>query len=328
MSAIIRKVFLLTTLLCIALVLSSCASVQDYTDFVADYENSYRAQHPYEVHTVVRDGLAIHVREFGAKNPGTPIILMHGFPDSLHLYDRVIPLLADSRHVIAFDFIGWGNSSKPSQHVYDTSSLLHDLEAVIAYFRFQSVILVGHDASGFPAIDWSLDHAERTEALVLLNTVYSPMESVVPPEAIALFSTPSLLRTVRRWGAYRSDALWQSGLIEQTSKFYSDPAVRDVYVKIFAHQALTIRPAFFGLNEVLRDEVARRQVEVPRMQLFKQPVVIIFGGDDPYLNTQVAKEFDATFPNSHLNIVKNAGHYVQLDQPAQVSTLLLEAIGL
>ena len=48
-----------------------------------------------------------------------PYILMHGFPDSLHLYDRLAPLLAKKRRVITFDFLGWGNSDKPEDHRYD-----------------------------------------------------------------------------------------------------------------------------------------------------------------------------------------------------------------
>lgn len=38
------------------------------------------------------------------------IILMHGFPDNVHLYDRIIPYLSPARRVLAFDFLGWGAS--------------------------------------------------------------------------------------------------------------------------------------------------------------------------------------------------------------------------
>ena len=118
----------------------------------------------------------------------------------------------------------------------------------------------------------------------------------------------------------------QQGLIDQTSKFYSNAEVREKYIKIFAQQALEIRPAFFGLNEVLLAEMEKRRQAVPRIKNYVKPVAIIFGGDDPYLNTDVAREFDALFPNSSLTIVEHAGHYVQLDQPEKVSSAILTAI--
>ena len=43
---------------------------------------------------------------------GPAIVLMHGFPDDLHLYDRLVPELA-GRRVVSFDFLGWGASDKP-----------------------------------------------------------------------------------------------------------------------------------------------------------------------------------------------------------------------
>jgi pimeloyl-ACP methyl ester carboxylesterase len=81
---------------------------------------------------------------------------MHGFPDNLHLYDRLTPYLSPPRRVIAFDFLGWGASDKSSGYPYTTSKQVGDLDAVITQLRLQDVILVAHDASGPPAIDWAV----------------------------------------------------------------------------------------------------------------------------------------------------------------------------
>ena len=60
---------------------------------------------------VPRGSYRIHVRERRGEEPA--IVLMHGFPDNHHLYDRLIPHLED-RHVVTFDFLGWGESDKPA----------------------------------------------------------------------------------------------------------------------------------------------------------------------------------------------------------------------
>jgi len=59
---------------------------------------------------VQRGQRRIYAREYSGEEP--TIILIHGFPDNLHLYDRLIPNLSQ-RRVITFDFLGWGASDKP-----------------------------------------------------------------------------------------------------------------------------------------------------------------------------------------------------------------------
>ena len=62
---------------------------------------------------------------------------------------------------------------------------------------------------------------------------------------------------------------------------------------------------------------------IPQMKAFKQPVRIIFGANDPYLNAGVARSFHELFPTSDLFLVSGAYHYVQIDEPEQVAHLLL-----
>ena len=307
--------------------LGGCVAL-DYKASTERYVQQFGAANPHTTRSVVRpDGLKISAREFGAVNKdlAPAIIMMHGFPDSQHLYDAVAPLLAKTRHVITFDFVGWGDSDKPVNHKYDVASLRMDLEAVVASFAPKSMIIVVHDLSGQPGIDWSLDNEQRVASLVLLNTYYLPMPVLRPPEAIARFSTPGLWRDVSVWGASRVDTVWQRGVEEQISKFFANPTARDTYGKVFVHQALKIRPAFFGQNAVLLDEMAGRAAMAPRLQQFSRPVSIIFGSDDPYLNAGVAKEFNRLFPRSDLHLIAGGAHYVQLDQPKAVADLILTA---
>jgi pimeloyl-ACP methyl ester carboxylesterase len=136
---------------------------------------------------VPRDGHRIYARDYSGEGP--PIILMHGFPDNLHLYDRLLPHLSPARRVITFDFLGWGASDKPARHQYTAQNQVADLDAVITSLKLRQVVLVAHDASGPPAIDWAIEHPDQVAALVLLNTYECTMPTLRPPEAIFLFST-------------------------------------------------------------------------------------------------------------------------------------------
>jgi pimeloyl-ACP methyl ester carboxylesterase len=132
----------------------------------------------------------LRVRDY--PGPGPAIVLMHGFPDDLHLYDRLVPYLTPHRRVVTFDFLGWGNSDKPPGHSYTATSQVGDISAVLDHLGVDQAVLVAHDSSGPPAIDWALARPDRVAALVLLNTYYAWTRGLRRPPAIALYSTPVL----------------------------------------------------------------------------------------------------------------------------------------
>jgi haloalkane dehalogenase len=313
----------------LALGLSACATPVDtgpaFTAHVARLEQAA----PHVAHRVPRaDGQRLAVREFGSawRGRGPTLVLMHGFPDNQHLYDLLIPALAQHHHVLSFDFLGWGDSEKPLPHRYDVASQRADLDALVQHFALQSVVLVVHDLSGHVGIDWALDNPAPTAGLVLLNTYYQAMPTLKAPEAIQTYSTPGMVRDLMVWGSNKSAGRFKAGVASQISKFFSNPASRDVFVPILTHSAADIRPAFISSTSVLWDEVAARATQVPRMQAFRKPVWVIFGADDPYLNSGVAQEFHRLFGNSRLHLLKGAGHYVQLDEAKQVSDIIRAGI--
>jgi pimeloyl-ACP methyl ester carboxylesterase len=106
-------------------------------------------------------------------------------------------LTSRRRAASCYSILGWGSSDKPSGYPYTTDNQVGDLDAIITQLGLGQAVLVAHDASGPPAIDWALAHPERVAGLVLLNTYYCEMATLRRPEAIWLFSTP-VIRSVAR----------------------------------------------------------------------------------------------------------------------------------
>jgi haloalkane dehalogenase len=314
-----------------ALALTGCATTVDTQPIYDNYVARYNASQPSVQHTLKRvDGFTINAREFSAALKGTrpTLIMMHGFPDNQHLYDPLIQQLSGKFHIVSFDFLGWGASEKPLQHRYDVASQRADLEAVVAQLKLDTVVIVVHDLSGQSGIDWALDNESKTAALVLFNTYYSPMPTLKAPDAIEFYSKPGVLRDLAIWGANKSASRFQSGLSNQIGVFMSNPASRATYVPIIANAAPLIRPAFFSSTSVLWDELDQRAKQVPRLTQFKKPVHIVFGSDDPFLNVGVAREFSLLFSNNSLHLIAGAGHYVQLDDAAEVAAIIDAKISL
>ena len=188
------------------------------------------------------------------------------------------------------------------------------------------MVLVAHDASGPPAINWALDHPERVAGLVLLNTYYARMPGLRPPEAIRLFSTPILRSVARPVSRLFGDLLFQRLYHWQVGRFLRDPKIREQFLPLLYRQ-FTATPsaheAFFSLNRDLWSAVAAGTASLPRLRRYDRPVRIIFGAADPYLNAGVARRFHALFPTSELFLLSGARHYVQLDEPQQVAQLIL-----
>lgn len=275
-------------------------------------------------HFVPRDGHRIYAREYAGEEPA--ILLMHGFPDNLHLYDRLVPHLSPSRRVVVFDFLGWGASDKPAGYPYSARNQTGDLAAVIRHLKLGQVVVVAHDASGPPTIDWAIGHADQVAALVLLNTYYSAMPTLRPPEAIFLFSTPLIRSVARPLSTMFNNLIFRRMYRWQVGRFFRDAAIRNQFVPLLYQQfdaTPSTRPAFFRLNEDLLGAIRAGTKTAPHLKEFKPPVRIIFGAADPYLSQGVAQKFHELFPESDLFLLPTARHFVQMDEPEEVARLIL-----
>ena len=281
----------------------------------------------YVERTVPRNQYHIYARDYAGEDP--PIILMHGFPDNLHLYDLLVPYLSQHR-LITFDFLGWGASDKPAGYPYTAKNQEGDLDAVIRQQKLGRVVLVAHDASGPPAIDWAIAHPEQVASLVLLNTYYCAMPTLRSPEAIFVFSTPWIRNVARPFSRALHNLMFRRMYWWQVGRFFRDTETRKHFVPLLYQQfddTPSARPAFFRLNEDLLSTIRAGNETAPKLKDFTRPVRIIFGADDPYLNSGVARRFYELFPKSDLFLLPTARHFVQMDEPEEVARLILSAPG-
>jgi pimeloyl-ACP methyl ester carboxylesterase len=287
-------------------------------------EIEVRSARRYREHRVPRGRHHLYARDYPGADPA--ILLLHGFPDDLHLYDRLLPHLNPPRRVVTFDFLGWGGSDKPTGYRYTAANQIGDLDAVISQLGLDQVTVVVHDASGPPGIDWALEHPQRVAGLVLLNTYYCPMPRLRSPEAIWLFSTPIVRSVARPVSRLFGDLVFRRMYHWQVGRFFADPKVGEEFLPLLYQQFVaspTTHEAFFGLNRDLRATIAAGAAAVPRLRRFGRPVRIIFGAADPYLNAGVARRFHQLLPTSELFLLDGARHYVQMDKPEEVARLIL-----
>src|SRR5580704_18744140 len=128
---------------------------------------------------------------YGGK--GSPLLLLHGIPETHVLWRKVAPVLAQNFTLVIADLRGYGDSSKPpggDDHFgYSKRAMAQDQVEVMEHLGFRQFALVGHDRGGRVAHRLALDHPDRLTRLVILDIVptYKVLHSVTNELATANF---------------------------------------------------------------------------------------------------------------------------------------------
>jgi pimeloyl-ACP methyl ester carboxylesterase len=121
--------------------------------------------------TAIIGGQNVFYREAG--NPLSPaLLLLHGFPSSSHMFRDLIPLLADRFHIIAPDYIGFGQSDAPdrSAFTYSFDNLTGSVAGLIDHLGLKSYILYMQDFGGPVGFRIFADRPARVAGFVIQNT--------------------------------------------------------------------------------------------------------------------------------------------------------------
>jgi haloacetate dehalogenase len=106
---------------------------------------------------------------------GSPVVLLHGFPQTHVCWSRVAPVLAEDHRVLAVDLRGYGESHAPAGgdrgEGYSKREMAHELVDLIAALGHESFAVVGHDRGARVAYRAALDHPDRVTRVAVLNVV-------------------------------------------------------------------------------------------------------------------------------------------------------------
>jgi len=120
--------------------------------------------------TVKLDGLDIFYREAGNKNKPS-ILLLHGFPSSSHMFRDLINDLSADYHLVAPDYPGFGQSSKPSvsEYEYSFDNLALTISRFIDALGLKKLSLYLHDYGGPIGFRIAAQRPELIVALIVQN---------------------------------------------------------------------------------------------------------------------------------------------------------------
>jgi haloalkane dehalogenase len=279
-------------------------------------------------HYIPRDQGRIYACDYLGADPA--FVLMHGFPDNLHIWDDLIPCLtASGRRVVTFDFLGFGASDKPAGGTYSFEQQLGDLRAVVAFLDLGTIVPVAHDSSGSAALNYALAHPEGVASVIMLNSAYAEDQTVLWPELVTLFATRDLRALAMQiaqspeqfgWLLTWQQQKFREALPDaQKPKFdtFIGPLVRDNFIV-----QPSSGPAFAQLASQFFDALTQNATRVAELQALDVPVKLIWGQYDPYITVAVAQRRLSQLKQASLDIVP-AGHWLQVDAPEMVARAML-----
>lgn len=119
-----------------------------------------------EHHRVTLNGTELHYVSAGIT--GTPVLLVHGFPESWWTFHRLIPLLAARHRVFAVDLRGFGDSATADES-FDSATAAEDLRQLIEHLAVGPVHLTGQDISGGTVLRLAAGHPELVRSLTAIE---------------------------------------------------------------------------------------------------------------------------------------------------------------
>lgn len=243
---------------------------------------------------------------------GPPVVHLHGFPTSAHLWRREAWLLAQRMRVIAPDLIGYGESDKPVGADLTEPAQARYVQELLDTLGIDSLAMVGHDTGGAICQMLALDGDASVGAMVLLDSAcfaawparwVQRIRSIPASQEAAAFVEEAVRGVLADGVAHRNR------LDEDAVSAYLQPWLQDP-------------PAFFrAARAVTGMGLAGRDKELAALDV---PTLVIWGESDPFLPAPLAEALGEVISGSTVALLPGCSHFVNEDAPGTVGPLIYE----
>lgn len=229
---------------------------------------------------------------------GPPLLLLTGYGCSMDSWDgTLVRDLAAGRRLILCDYPGVGRSTALNTPL-TIRRLAEDAAGLLTALSVPRADVLGWSMGAVTALELALAHPERVGRVACIGAAFSP-ETVVKSVARLGAMTPEALRDSlfpAPWRAAHPEAF--SRLPRQTSPIAAATLARQ-------REALESWPGFDG-----------------RISALKTPVLLVVGDEDWVTPPGESAALARQLPHARLVDLKNAGHWFQYQDPAELARLI------
>lgn len=257
-------------------------------------------------------GSRLYYYAAGSRGAGEPIILLHGFPTSGHLWTDVVPALPAGHRVVVLDLLGYGRSDPGAVGQLGIDAHADRLIGVIDQLGIERACLVGHGVGGGVAQSAGVRFPHRVSRLCLVDSIAFDAW----PTARAMLG-----RFLLKYGHYVPPGWVLSTARSELMRGYLDQERgahdADVFLRPFdGDGCLTLLRHVEAVTEA--PSAASR-----RAQDITAPTSVVWGAEDPVLSLSYGRALAASIPGSTLHVIDGASHFT----PAEAGHSVAAALG-
>lgn len=259
-----------------------------------------------------------------------PLLLLHGFPQTRHIWHRIAPQLTDKYNVIVPDIRGYGESSKPEGIAsYAKSAMAADMVALVDELGYRGLpfFVCAHDRGARVTHKLCVDHPNRVKAAILLD--------ICPTLAMYEATNFEFAKAYFHWFfLIQASPLPETAILGSGGKFAEiyfkvregdDPSIFteecvDIYTKTLSDPD-TVRANCDDYRAAASVDMDEARADLKEGRLVKCPLRVIWGK-----NGVIEKAFDAVkewqaVTDESIKVegyAVDSGHYVPEEAPEDV----------
>ncbi len=261
-----------------------------------------------------QEGYNLYYENINPDSKNCTIILLHGFASSASFFKGQIKMLKENYRIIAFDALGHGRSDHPKDLNLSKNlrhDIIRDLEDLLKYLEISECYgIIGHSlVGGMIGQLFSMKHPDQIKFLILLNSGYIMIDNVI--RNIFYNLLPYFIRM---------------NFLEVVAN-----SIEEILDKTIPYIITALSDSLVGIN-LTKDELYMKieeqifsminEINEYNPSSIKCPTLIIGGRLDNFAPEQMSEELHKMIPNSTLEILDMAGHFV----PSQRSEIVNELI--
>jgi pimeloyl-ACP methyl ester carboxylesterase len=248
---------------------------------------------------------------------GHPLTLAHGLLLDRSSWDDQFGVFARQYTVVRYDLRGWGDSAQePTDPPY---SPRQDLLGLLDSLNIQQTYLLGLSGAGTVALDFTLEHPERVDALILVASGLSGSPQRMTENIQAFIA--------QYYGALQRKVI--AGAVEATVRFWTDgPKRRPEQVDAQARERIT----HMGTRHIQRhgDLMAHQRHMLPleppaikRLAEVNVPTLIVVGDLDTPETLEIADVLEQGIAGAQKTVISGTAHHPHMEKPEEFNRIVM-----
>lgn len=240
------------------------------------------------------------------------VVLLHGYLESMVVWDDFVPLLSQRVRVVTVDLPGHGISVVKGE-VHTMEYLADSVADTMAALGIERYSVVGHSMGGYVALAMCERYAERLNSVVLLH---SSTASDTEEKCDRRRREIDLIKAGKKSTMAR--LVPHAGFAPQNTARLKD-VIADLEELVMITEDEGVIAILGGMIERKDRDEMFRQTTVPHM--------FIFGRHDFYISNEVAEDMASRHPEARIVWLENSGHMGFVEEPDLCAEAILEMVG-